>query len=178
MQERIGFGKRFGAAVIDVIIIYIVGSILGRMLFPSPETIAADILASGGDLASTLEKSMRYAAMAGAVQGIIGCLYGLQDVFMAGTLGKSLLKITIRAEDASPAAQNTLWTRYLIKYAGQLCAILAITGMSLFYTLGGVITLGLAIWTLTSIFGPTAQAAWDKIAKTAVYDKEATAAAV
>lgn len=178
MQDRIGFGRRLGALFIDVIIIGVVGGFLGRMLFPVPEELAMQAVTAmmGGDPSAALNSAAQMQAIGmkqNAIMGLLGAIYGLQDVFMSGTLGKSILKIAIRDANGNHAPSNTLWTRYLVKYSSSIAAILGLVGLGFVQYLVGIVGLVLFIWTLTTIFGPTRQAAWDNIAKTAVYNKNA-----
>ncbi len=172
MATRIGFGRRFGAALLDMIALIIlsifvgplVGGIFGGAAGGTMGALAGDPAAgaaAGGVLGAVM------GAMAGMV--IVSLLYWLLEVFSAASPGKMILGIKIRNADSSPASTNTLATRYAVKNVVTVAGLLTLlTGIQMIATLGNI--LGFIVFIgLFFVFGANRQALHDMIAKTAVY---------
>lgn len=174
MENRIGFGKRLGAFLIDVVIVWIVaflgGSTIGGLLGAG----AGAAMSGGGDDAM---KGMAMGGMFGAVAGIlvaaalVGTVYFLVEGFTGWTLGKLILGIQIGNENGTKASLGQLLLRYALKNCNFLLTILAaLTGLALLRTLGTLGGLAIFIgyfFVLTS----NKQGFHDMIAKTAVYPR-------
>ena len=162
-MERIGFGPRLGAAVIDVIIVMVLMSV-GTMLF--------GVSLFGGALANPdmLDgASVAGLSLGGIVLSIIPLAYMSLEVFQAATPGKMLLKLKIRAEGGTDADQNTLIKRFAVKNSAALLNILAaITTVSVFATFGSIVgfIIGLGCF---MVLAASRQALHDRVAKTAVF---------
>ena len=133
-MERIGFGPRLGAALIDMVIILVIMSV---------STLIFGVSLFGGGLANPDMfggASVAGLSLAGVVLSIIPLAYMSLEVFRAATPGKMLLKLKIRAEGGAEADQNTLVKRFLVKNSAALLNILAaITTVSVFSTLGSMV---------------------------------------
>lgn len=179
MENRIGFGKRLGAFLLDILLCGILaffgGATLGGML-----GVASGLPATSGTtpMTSTQMSNMMTGAMAGALVGflLIALLYNLLEGFTGWTLGKLILGIQVGNQDGTKANLGQLLYRYALKNCNAILSILAVlTGIHLLKTIG---TLGgLAIFVgcffvLTSAH----QAFHDMIAKTAVYPRSKLAA--
>jgi uncharacterized RDD family membrane protein YckC len=169
MQERIGFGKRFGALIIDglvgtvgvVIAAFFLGGVLGGLL--GGLTGSEGGAAVGGALG----------AMAGfTITAAIGfVIYGLIEPFYAASLGKMTLGISIGNADGTTADLSRQLLRYAIKNIVFVCATLAaITAVEAFDWIGGVLGFVVFIGCFFAL-GKSRQALHDMIAKTAVYPK-------
>lgn len=155
-MERIGFGPRFGAMLIDIVIIMVGMSILG-ILFG----LGAMGFLGGGSITGF--------SIGMILVALIPIAYSYTDVLMAATPGKKVLKLVIRNEDGSQADQQTLTKRWAFKNSSSLLQFLtALTTVELFTTLGGLAGLVVFIGCFF-VFAEARQAFHDKFAKTAVF---------
>ena len=159
-MERVGFGSRFGAALIDVVILFavlaIVGMVLGVGTMSALGSMGGGAAAGGGMLML-------------ALMGLIPLAYTSLEILKAATPGKMVLKLAIRNEDGSPAAQDTLAKRWAIKNSASLVGFVAtVTGITMLHTLGSIIGLVIFIGCFL-VLQETKQALHDKLGKTAVY---------
>src|SRR5690242_1293123 len=100
MEKRIGFGPRFGAIIIDAVIVWVmilvIHLVLGRMRWMSGVLSAVAILA-----------------------------YFFTEVMNSASPGKMILGLVIGTADGAPAPQDLLLKRYIIKQAGNLIGFVA-----------------------------------------------------
>ena len=174
--ERIGFGKRLGAYLLDVVIATIGGIILG---------IFAGATLVGLFLINTAEEGIDEAdAIGGGMMGMVGGMMGtmagiivmmliimLIEAITGQTFGKMILGYVDGSENGTKASLNSLITRALIKYIGFVMLLLA--GLT---TLGSLVTIGRILGLIVFIgfffiLGEKKQGFHDFIAKTAVYNK-------
>src|SRR5438309_8982533 len=97
-MNRAGFGIRFGAVLIDAIIVVVVSWVL-NMIFGvhiQPGMTADQILSTAG---SAVSRSL-------LIGGICGCAMAAVEVIRAQTPGKMLLKLIIASADGTPATQQ------------------------------------------------------------------------
>jgi uncharacterized RDD family membrane protein YckC len=155
-MERIGFGPRLGAMLIDFLIIIVGMSILG-ILFG----LGSFGLLAGGSVTGF--------SIGMILISLIPIAYSYTDVLMAATPGKKALKLVIRNEDGSEAEQQTLIKRWAFKNSSFMLQFLtALTTVKLFSTLGGLAGLVVFIGCFF-VLGEARQAFHDKFAKTAVF---------
>lgn len=180
MDSRIGFGKRFGALLLDCLLIgvgsFFLGSTIGGLL-----GIAAGGMAGSGD-----ESAATSAAIGGAIgaaigfvaaAALIGTVYFLIEGFTGFTLGKLMLGIRVANEDGSQAPVGTLLGRYAIKNINYILSVAAaVTGIGLLSTLGGIGGLIVFVGCFMAL-GAKKQALHDQIMHTAVFPKELVRAA-
>lgn len=174
--ERIGFGKRLGAYLLDIVISGIVGAVIGMFAGAS---LAAIFFSSGAG-----EGMEEAEAMGGGVAAMLGGALGsvagmmlfflilmLMEAFTGQTLGKMILGIKNGNDDGTPAGVGKLITRAVAKYISTICTLLAgITGVAMIATAGNL--LGLVIFIgCFFVLGANHQAFHDMLAKTAVYNK-------
>jgi uncharacterized RDD family membrane protein YckC len=168
-SNRIGFGSRFGAYLIDIVLAMVIGFVLGAVGGSALLGIFGG--AEGGELGAMLGAS--FGAIAGAMAGIplAFLIFMLMDAFMGQTPGKMILGIKNKSEGGSAASSSSLLIRALLKYSGTVLSVLAaITGVSLFGTLGSIA--GLAIFVgCFFVLGAKKQSFHDMISKTAVFKK-------
>lgn len=184
MEERIGFGKRLGAYLIDWVVIMIggtvAGSVLGGVLGAGAGAAAGAGAGAGGEL--TAEEAELALAAGGALGGLLGALAGMMigigvmaivwiiwEGATGAALGKLLLKIRIKSDDGSRGSPGRLITRAAVKFSGSLLSFLgAVTGIGILGTLG--MLAGVVIFFgCFLVLGQSKQALHDIIAKTAVY---------
>jgi uncharacterized RDD family membrane protein YckC len=176
--ERIGFGPRLGAAIIDIILIIIGGLIIGTLL--------GGIL--GGIFGSTLGpiQTEEGAEISGAQFGgglgmllgaaifipVFATLYALLEGFVGATIGKMILGLKIGNDDGTKAGVGKLLLRYAIKNIASLVSVVAaIIGVAFLQQIGSVLGLIIFIGCFLTL-GSAKQALHDMIAKTAVYPKK------
>ena len=175
MENRIGVGKRFGAALIDGILCGIIaalaGGAIGGMLGASSMAPAA-----GGSTAMSSEQmtNLMTGAVAGALVGffVILIAYSLVEGFTGWTLGKLIVGIQIGNQDGTRASTGQLLLRWALKNSNSILTILAVlSGIALLKTIGSLA--GLAIFIgFFFIFASSKQGFHDMIAKTAVYPRK------
>ena len=175
MTERIGFGPRLLAYLIDGITIGVVGGILGSVLggilgLGASGAVAASG-ASGSDAAAAGAMVAVMGAIAGAAigMGILSIGWVVWEGLMGQALGKMLLKLRIKAADGSTAGPDKLFTRAAIKYSQLLLGLVGgLTGINAINSLsslaGFVVFIGCFF-----VLGKNRQALHDIIAKTAVF---------
>lgn len=170
MEQRIGFGKRLGALLLDCIIVgvlvVVLGGAVGGML-----GLSAEGLSGAGESGAMSGAAM--GAMVGmlAAMAVIGLAYFLMEGFTGYTLGKLLLGIRIANEDGSQAAVSTLFARWALKNINFVLTVAALfTGIELFRVLGNVGGLVIFVGCFL-VLGMSRQALHDRIVKTAVYPK-------
>jgi uncharacterized RDD family membrane protein YckC len=174
--ERIGFGRRLGAYLLDVVVAGVGGFVIG--MFAGAGLTALFF-------ASEMNEGMEEAeALGGGVVALLGGFIGtiagmmliflfimLLEAFTGQTVGKMMLGIKNGDEDGAAAGSGKLITRAAIKYIGTILALVAgLTGVAIISTIGSL--LGFAVFIgFFFILGEKKQGFHDMIAKTAVYNK-------
>ncbi len=177
--ERVGFGPRFGALLIDIVLVIIGGLIIGTLL----GTVLGSILGRGALGPGPIEGTEGLTgAQAGGVMGFIfgaaigfpvfAFLYFLLEGFIGATIGKMILGLKIGNDDGTKAGVGKLLLRYIIKNIASVLAILAgIVGVTLISRIGSLLGLVVFIGCFLAL-GSSKQALHDMIVKTAVYPKK------
>jgi uncharacterized RDD family membrane protein YckC len=174
--ERIGFGRRLGAYLIDIIAALIGGGAIGMFAGASLAALF---------FASEMNEGMEEAeALGGGVVALLGGMLGtiagamliilfimLLEAFTGQTIGKMMLGIKNGDEDGAQAGSGKLITRAAVKYISTITALLAgLTGVLMIGTIGSF--LGFAVFIgFFFILGEKKQGFHDMIAKTAVFNK-------
>jgi uncharacterized RDD family membrane protein YckC len=174
--ERIGFGRRLGAYLLDVVVAGVGGFVIG--MFAGAGLTALFF-------ASEMNEGMEEAeALGGGVVALLGGFIGtiagmmliflfimLLEAFTGQTVGKMMLGIKNGDEDGAAAGSGKLITRAGIKYIGTILALVAgLTGVAMISTIGSL--LGFAVFVgFFFILGEKKQGFHDMIAKTAVFNK-------
>ena len=174
--ERIGFGRRLGAYLLDFVVAGIGGFVIG---------IFAGAGLTALFFASEMSEGMEEAeALGGGVVAFLGGLLGtfagmmliflvimLLEAFTGQTIGKMMLGIKNGDEDGAPAGSGKLITRAAVKYIGTILALVAgLTGIAMVGSVGKL--LGFAVFIgFFFILGDKKQGFHDMIAKTAVFNK-------
>jgi uncharacterized RDD family membrane protein YckC len=174
VENRIGFGKRLGAFLIDCVLVWVVaffgGSTIGGLLG----------LGAGAALTSGDADAMKGMAMAGAIgaaagvliaAAVVGTVYFLVEGFTGWTFGKLILGIQIGNQDGTKANLGQLLERYALKNCNFILTILAVfTHIAILRTIGSLG--GLAIFIgYFFVLSANKQGFHDMIAKTAVYPR-------
>lgn len=161
-MQREGFGIRFLAVLIDVVILIVV-MVIASLIFGG--SIVASFRGGSGDAAKGS------AVVAAIVMALIPLAYSLMEIFMAATPGKMALGLKIADQSGAPAPIPQLATRWVVKNSGSLLQVLAaITTVGFLATLGGLAGLAIFIGCFF-VLGVNRQSFHDMAAKTAVFKK-------
>lgn len=179
VSERIGFGTRFGAYLIDTLTVLILGSIIGLLI---GDQLAPIIFGEQLEEFNSMEDQFGeidfdfmglimkfFALMAGIPIVTIG-LFVLEGA-IGQSVGKMMLKIVNTNVDGSKADPGKLWLRSFLKYGS---SILSLVGSILSLTLFGWIA---NVWGVVIFIGfflvfmDNKQTIHDMIAKTVVSNK-------
>ncbi len=141
-NERIGFGRRLGAYMLDVLIVMIFGTIVGLIigdqlypLFFGKQMLQFNQLSDqlGGKFTVFFQKMMEITSGI-SVTGLI--LFILEGAF-GQSFGKWVLKIINTNVDGNPASPGQLWLRSFLKYGasiGSLWSFVIFIGFFLVFT--------------------------------------------
>ena len=171
MEKRVGFGPRVGAALVDFVLVMILGFLFGGVL--------GGILGVGAGALTGAASDVEGAAAAGAAIGFIGgmmagatlvmILYGLIEAFTGASPGKMILKLKIGTDDGRVAPRSAYLTRWAVKNVSAILSTLGmITGLGFLGTLGSIAGFVILIGCFM-VLGASRQAIHDLAAKTAVY---------
>jgi len=174
MKNRVGFGPRLGAFLLDIVITSAFAFILVKLLPGFFEGLV------NWDAMSDQEYEGMQMMFKGNTDfflayttsvGLIGLLYNLTDGFLGRTPGKMILGLMIADKEGEKASIEKLMARFALKNIGSIFAVLALA-----ITISAVEILGqvLGIVALIGFFfalGEGKLALHDMIAKTAVYKK-------
>lgn len=161
-MEKVGFGKRLLASIIDAVIFIVIG------IFTAIVTGAQIGFSMGGTGEAGVPAVPTMAILSSI---LIPLLYTLLEVFKAATPGKMFLGLKIANVDGTAASQDVLIKRWAIKFSASLLqAIAVITGLSLVGTLSNIAGIIVFIGCFF-VLGADKQALHDKLAKTAVFKK-------
>jgi uncharacterized RDD family membrane protein YckC len=174
VENRIGFGMRLGAFLIDVVLVCVVGFLGGSSIGGMLGAGAGAAMSSGdADPMKGMAMGGFFGALIGAAIAIavVGVIYNLVEGFTGWTLGKLLLGIQVGNQDGTRASMGQLLGRYALKNCHSILSILAVlTGVHLLSTLGSLGGLAIFIGCFFVLAG-SRQAFHDMIAKTAVYKR-------
>ena len=170
---RVGFGKRLGAALLDLVIFNIIFFLVfyftgkfNEVVSVMPGSITEFF--SNPDIAMELEAIMKPVM---TLIFIIGVVYYSMEIFLAATPGKMLLGIQIACDDRKRGDIPTLFIRFIFKHIDYVFTLLVlVTSIKIFDTLGTVASIIILIG-FFFVLAEKRQAFHDMIAKTAVYHK-------
>ena len=133
MEQRVGFGKRLGALLLDSVIVIVLaavgGSTIGGMLGLTGGAVLGSAMSAGADSVTAGLAAM--GGILGAFFGfivaaaLIGVVYFLIEGFTGYTLGKLMLGIRVANEDGTKAGVGTLLGRFAIKRIDLICTLAA-----------------------------------------------------
>jgi uncharacterized RDD family membrane protein YckC len=183
MEQRIGFGKRLGALVLDFvlcgIIAFVGGGTIGGWLGAYTGAAAVAATNAAANAGQDAQAAAAFGGVFGAIAGfviafvLICAVYFLLEGFTGYTLGKFVLGIRIANDDGTAAGVGKLLFRYLVKNSGSVLRILALlASIPVLGTLGSLAGLVIFVGCFFTL-GVKRQAIHDLIAKTAVYPKGA-----
>lgn len=175
MNTRVGFGTRFGAWILDLIIIGILVFLLGPAIGGA---IGAGAGAATGDTAQDAALGGLLGGFAGMMVAlpVITILYALLEAFTGMTLGKMILGIKVGRETGQEGDLGVYFKRYIIKNIGNIIVMIAgFAAIEALTTIGGLISLVMFLGCFL-VLGEAKQALHDKLAKTAIYKRKELAA--
>lgn len=185
MEQRVGFGPRLGALLIDCILVGVLVLVLGGFIggmFGAAAGGSAAAVSSGG--AQDAQTAAALGGMFGAIAGMIiaaavlGLAYFLIEGLTGYTLGKLMLGIRIASADGTQAPVQKLLLRWAVKNNNFLLSVLAaVSGVKLLATLGSLGGLVIIIGCFLAL-GASKQALHDRICDTAVWPKALVKAAM
>jgi uncharacterized RDD family membrane protein YckC len=178
MEQRIGFGPRLGALLIDCVLVGVLVAVLGGVIggmFGAAAGGAGAALSTGAS--SDAQTAAAMGGIIGALLGmaiafaVIGCVYFLLEGFTGYTLGKLMLGIRIANADGTQAPVSKLLMRWAVKNNNFILSVFAAaTGVRLLATLGSLGGLVIFIGCFLAL-GASKQALHDRICDTAVWPK-------
>ena len=172
-------GRRFGAILLDGVVIIFGGMILGMLL---GGTILG-MLGMGvvADAGATPEETAAAAAVGGFIGGLLGTIIGpyiasfiimILECCTGITPGKLMLGIKVSNADGSDANLGSIVTRGLLKYQYTWVVIVgSFTGLDFLVTISGILSI-VMFFGIFLIFSEGRQTLWDKMAKTTVAMKD------
>jgi len=185
MEQRIGFGPRLGALLIDCVLVGVLVGVLGGVIggmFGAAAGGAGSALSSG--TGSDAQSAAAVGGMIGAIAGmliaaaVLGLAYFLIEGFTGYTLGKLMLGMRIANADGTQAPVSRLLGRWAVKNNNFLLTVLAAaTGVRALATLGSLGGLVIFIGCFLAL-GASKQALHDRICDTAVWPKKLVRAAM
>ena len=178
-DERVGFGRRFGAYVLDLIIALVIGGFiassigedLAQTFFATELGEADSALAmfadSDIDMEAFMLKTFGYSAAASLMMVIFFILEGA----LGQSPGKMLLQIVNTNTAGTKLDASQLWIRAALKYGNTLLSLIGgIAGIAVICSIGSLWGLVIFIGFFFA-FGDKRQTIHDMIAKTVVSRK-------
>lgn len=164
---RVGFGRRFGAAILDFVFVGIIAGILYYVT-----GILDEIMNMGFGAFMDPELMMEFAKDSVPISLLVSVIYFSTEILLSGSPGKHLLGIIIADSEMTYASYSKLSLRFILKHLDFIfLAIYVLTWNNLFNTLssmvGWIIIIGFFF-----VFRASKEALYDSIAKTAVYFKK------
>ncbi len=182
MAERIGFGLRLGAFIIDIILTWIVAIVISR-IFPdlflnSVQTSLANMISKNQFLASVYDEQTLPIVISFSrvvlIVNIARLLVFLPEIFCSASVGKMLFKLQIVSADGVKADVGMLVWRYVVKHIGKITALLAMIVLpALFNTLSTLLGFVVFVGCFFAA-GERHQALHDVIFRTAVTRRSAS----
>lgn len=179
LNDRVGFGRRFGAYMLDLLIALVFGGFIASFVgedlaqtFFADQIVEIDSLMgmfanSDIDMEAFMLKTFGYSA---AVSLLIVVFFILEGA-LGQSPGKMLLQIVNTNTDNTVPGAEKLWLRAALKYGSTLLSLIGgLVGLTFVGTIGSlwgfVIFIGFFF-----AFGDKKQTIHDMLAKTAVYRK-------
>lgn len=167
VDERIGFGKRLGAALLDSAIMMALTMVIG--------IVAGGFLGGLMGGAGMGPAAGALGAMAGflVAMTLVGLLYPVIEGVTGWSPGKRVLGLQIGTADGEPAPLKLLLGRSAIKNSTAVAGFVGtVTGIGLFTGLSGLLALVVFVGCFMTLMA-SRQALHDRIAGTAVFKADA-----
>lgn len=169
---RVGFGKRLGASLIDLLIVLILLVIGMALTGIISEFSYIDFKAFATDPQEMKDFNDLMINRYIPLQLVIGFVYYLLELFIAASPGKLILGLKIGSSNKTNASFMSLFIRFITKHIDFVTtSLFLITTLEVFQNLGTLLGI-VVIVGFFFVLGEKKQALHDIIAKTAVYNKE------
>lgn len=177
LEMRVGFGKRFGAYLMDFLIVSIIGGLVTAFM---SDTLLQFADASSLEQMSKLQESgaggiasfSMFMMSFGVAATVLGFLYSFVEMLTGASPAKHILGITVANQDGKRGDLKLFATRWAIKSGAALFGIIAFVPALIFFKYVGM------VWNVAIFLGcfvvlsEKKMALHDIIAKTAVFHKE------
>ncbi|MFA6402633.1 MAG: RDD family protein [Salinivirgaceae bacterium] len=171
MENRIGFGRRLGAFLLDIVFIAGLAFILSSLMNDFFQNFV-DVSEEEYDQVSKIYGNFTDMMLAmGVSASLVSFLYNLVEGFTGYTIGKLILGIQVGNQDGTVASQNQLMIRFGIK---NISGIIGLIGIALSIKWIGTVGSVFGFVILIGCFFVLAEAKLafhDMLAKTAVFRK-------
>lgn len=171
-SNRIGFGPRLGAFLIDSFLMAFLASLLMSLFMPDQLKLFADgkyleVLAHGTAGDGSMESILKVSSFLAH----FSMLYMLIEGFVGATPGKLLLGMKIGTPEGYHGDQKLYMTRYLVKNSPSLLNLAATTlNLGLFAGLSGIAGMVILMGGFMML-SPDRQALHDRVAHTAIFKR-------
>ncbi|MBL7999703.1 MAG: RDD family protein [Candidatus Kapabacteria bacterium] len=179
-EKRIGFGKRLGAWLLDLIIVILIAVIVNMLLAEQLQGLfqsiidakMAEIPQNTGEMPDFAKSMIDYGVRFGILLGGVGFLYSFLELFTGASPAKMMLGIVVAHADARKGNIGVWAIRWAIKEISSICNFIGTMFIiSSLETLGGILGFAFVIGCFFALSSKK-QALHDIIAKTAVYDTD------
>ena len=171
-------GRRFGAILLDGVVITFGGMIFGMLLGGTIlGMLGVGVVADAG----ATSEEMDTVAFGGFIGGLLGTIIGpyiasfiimILECCTGITPGKLMLGMKVSNADGSDANLGSIVTRGLLKYQYTWVVIVgSFTGLDFLVTISGILSI-VMFFGIFLIFSEGRQTLWDKMAKTTVAMKD------
>lgn len=179
LDYRVGFGKRFGAFLLDSIVIGFINMIIlgATGLFSEMQSLFASANTSDpqfwANFAVQTEAIMNEYLFTFIFVSFIGLFYMSLEIILGASVGKLILGLQITKENGVIADKGVLATRYVVKNVSSILGLLAyIPVLGFVFSALSSITGFIIFIGFFFIFGESKMCLHDKLAKTAVFRKK------
>lgn len=182
MENRIGFGPRLGAYVIDIVFVWILASLFSAMvptiLADAAQKQIDDTLSSNPMVASVytgeMLKMLLSVIRVALFVNLARLIYFSTEIFLGASVGKIILGLKIANADGGDASKGALLGRYLLKHISKVCAVFSMLCVpALFNFFGSLFGFVIFIGCFFAA-GDRHQALHDMMCHTVVVRKETT----
>jgi uncharacterized RDD family membrane protein YckC len=164
---RVGFGRRFGAGILDAVFLGIISGILYYAT-----GILDQIVSLGFAALTDPEIMLEFAKDSVPISLLVTVIYYSTEILLSGTPGKHLLGIIIADSEMMYASYSKLGFRFLLKHIDIIfLALYVITWSNIMNTLSSVFSWVVFI-AFFFVLRASKESLYDSIAKTAVYFKK------
>jgi uncharacterized RDD family membrane protein YckC len=175
MEHRIGFGPRFGAYLLDILIVVGIGFVLAlfaESLFERFVDYSAISDEQFEQLQSIYGDFADVFFVFGASVVFTSFFYNLLEGFTGYTPGKLIVGLKVGNQDGTPAETGRLMTRFALKNSSTVISIIALVlTVHMLETFGSIVGFVIFIGCFL-VLGEKKLALHDMIAKTAVFNKK------
>jgi uncharacterized RDD family membrane protein YckC len=164
---RIGFGRRFGASLLDMLF----ASIITGILYYATGTLT-EIMEMGFAAFMDPEFMIQFARDTVPISLLVSAIYFSTEILLSGTPGKHILGIIIADSEMVYASYGKLTFRFLIKHFDLIfLGVYILTWQQIFSTISSAYG-WLVFFAFLAVFRASREALYDSICKTAVYYKK------